>query len=405
MSDLTQPTTIETLVHITSVSPGEPHEPTPGLVSRETTDPRFRMVCYGKNPSPEVASMRSVVMMGENVVSFSPPKSTKFAEFMKKNATTPATEFRVEEIVEGVMVNCFCVDSVWYLATKSQFLGPVENTDSTHTSTTSYSQMFVEAARGSNMDVRKLREDWSYSFILHHPLAQVVNRVTRPQLTLVRAYDIDDTDHRITERRADDRFVQNELHGTTVLTPRPFKFADMTEPIIAGHHRAHTAPTYISPGIMIISPTGERTKHRNPAYEMVRHSCAAAKQVVADLLCGIRTIRDTPVVKDLYRMYVERYIHKTTTRPSPAAAKTRTRRERTLAYHLSQLQTIYFTELKPANQKMTALRVAAYVDTLDGPSQIQTLDAVAWTVAREAEWANWGRIPPQPPSDGSDAGA
>ena len=146
-----------------------------------------------------------------------------------------------------------------------------------------------------------------------------------------------------------------------------------------------------------MSPTGERTKHRNPAYEMVRHSCAAAKQMVAELLCGIRTIRDTPVANDLYRMYVERYIRKTTTRPPPAA-KSRPRRERTLAYHLLQLQSIYFKELKPANQKMTALRVASYVDTLDGPSQIQTLDSIAWIVAREAERANGRRIPPQPPA-------
>jgi hypothetical protein len=54
-----------------------------------------------------------------------------------------------------------------------------------------------------------------------------------------------------------------------------------------------------------------------------------------------------------------------------------------LNYHLSQLQGIYFAELKPVGHKMSLERVAAYVDTMDGKTQIQTLDAVAWTVARE----------------------
>ena len=73
-------------------------------------------------------------------------------------------------------------------------------------------------------------------------------------------------------------------------------------------------------------------------------------------------------------------------------------------YHLTQLQTLYFTELKPQNQKMSALRVAAYVDTLDGKSQLQLLDSIAWTVARKAERAkraaertNEGILPPPQP--------
>jgi hypothetical protein len=378
-------TTIDTMVHIMPVSPGETHTPTPGIVSRETTDPRFRMVSYGKNPSPEIQSMRSVVMMGEDVVSFSPPKSTKYAGFMKKYTETSVNEFRAEEIVEGVMINCFCVEGVWYLATKSQFLGPVVDASGTESPNSSYHRMFVEAARGSDLDVHNLREDWSYSFVLHHPLAAVVNPVNRPQLTLVRVYDIDATDHTITERRADDTVVRNEFYKTNVRTPKAYRL-DMTEPTILAHHHSHTTSAHISPGIMIMSSTGERTKHRNPAYETVRHSCAVVKQTVAEIVSGARGIHDTPVVHDLYRMYVGRYIHKTansTPRPAPTTTKSRPRRERTINYHLSQLQTLYFEELKPMGHKMSLERVAAYVDTMDGKTQIQTLDAVAWTVARE----------------------
>lgn len=377
-----------TTICITPTHFGEPPTPTPGLVSRETTDPRFRMVSYDKKRlTPATRSMRSVVMMGDEIVSFSPPKSVKFEQFMTDHADTPAGEFRVEEIVEGVMVNCFCVDGQWYLATKSQFLGAANHAIDTNSNAPDYRHMFMEAARGSNLDIRSLREDWAYSFILRHPMAQVVNPVIRPQLILCRAYDIDVTDNMITERCAKDVVLLNEFHQTNVTMPRSYRPTEMDEPTVLAHHQSMTTDTYVSPGIMIMSPTGERTKHRNPAYEMVRHSCAAAKQTVVEIVSGARTIGDTPVAADLYRMYVERYIHKTTTPPTTTTTnpKSRPRRERTIGFHMSQLQAMYFTELKPVNHKMSLERVVEYISTMDVKTQINVLDAVAWTIARNAD--------------------
>ena len=37
------------------------------------------------------------------------------------------------------------------------------------------------------------------------------------------------------------------------------------------------------------------------------------------------------------------------------------------------------------NQKMNLERIAAYIDTMDEKSQIHTLDAIAWTVVRDAK--------------------
>jgi len=378
-----------TTICITPTHFGEPPTPTPGLLSHETTDPRFQLISYDKKRlTPATRSMRSVVMMGDEVVSFSPPKSVKFEQFMTDHADTPDGEFRVEEIVEGVMVNCFCVDGQWYLATKSQFLGAANHAIDTNSNAPDYRYMFMDAARGSNLDIRTLREDWSYSFILRHPRAQVVNPVIRPQLILCRAYDIDVTDHMITERCAKDVVLLNEFHRTNVTMPRSYRPTEMDEPTILAHHQSMTTSTYVSPGIMIMAPTGERTKHRNPAYEMVRHTCAAAKQTVAEIVGGARTIGDTPVATDLYRMYVERYIHKTTTPPTITTnPKSRPRRERTIGFHLAQLQNLYFAELKPDNRKMSLERVVEYISTMDGKTQINVLDAVAWISARNADRA------------------
>ena len=334
------------------------------------------------------------------------PENKKLYDFWKDASTehTINTLMNAPMCAEPYSTNILMKRSNWSGTVVSGTESP-NRSAATGSVATSYHQMFVEAARGSNLDVHTLREDWSYSFVLHHPLAAVVNPVNRPQLTLVRVYDIDATDHMITERRADDTVVRNEFYKTNVLTPKAYRLADMTEPAILAHHHAHTTATHISPGIMIMSSTGERTKHRNPAYEMVRHSCAAAKQVVADILCGKRMIHDTPVVHDLYRMYVDRYIRKTSSATPAPTTKSRPRRERTINYHLTQLQTLYFTELKPMGHKMNLERVAAYVDMVDGKTQIQTLDAVAWTVAREAnrakraaERAAGEDLPPQPPA-------
>ena len=80
------------------------------------------LIKYKKNKINEenigkLGKWRSIIFMNKTIISCSPSKSIRFAEFIKKNNLFDCF---VEEFVEGTMINCFYIKNKgWEMATKS----------------------------------------------------------------------------------------------------------------------------------------------------------------------------------------------------------------------------------------------------------------------------------------------
>jgi len=205
---------------------------------------------------------RSVITDADNnIVSFSPPKSLPFEEFVAKYPDTSrivATEF-----VEGTMINLFWRDGDWVLASRSN----VGATNKINSKT--FRDMFYEAMHACNLDLNTLPKEFSYSFVLQHPDNRIVVPIWRPLLCLVAVYSYHqgaDVNHRTVVKSHDiSDFV--EFNSTLVNVPATY---DLTSYEDFAEKTKTLDYTYL--GVMLTNPaTGERTKIRNPNYEKVRH--------------------------------------------------------------------------------------------------------------------------------------
>jgi len=408
-----------------------------GLTIKHELESKFTVLNYNKqkinaNNIGSSGIMRSVVIAGAEPVSFSPPKSINYPTFAARymNPTSQTNQenqpVRVEEIVEGTMVNLFCFEEVWYLATKTKVLGLAEGVAADTTELGyCFMEMFREAAVCCKLRVRDLREDWSYSFVLQHPKHTIVNTPTVPMLYLIRAYDIDFINQNVSEHGGTETFVKNEFHKSTVRFPR---LVVVPSGVHFDQYYNDTELSIRTPGLMIMTQSGVRTKIRNPAYEAVRHARADDKPFVEYLIRmktyeermllaeyddwvgpyvlqpmdGEYHTRRTAVCEHLYEKYVSMYItgrnggarNVRSAVPSavpsadqPAAAlttihpKTLRRNKKNnhvLLTHLRDIQTIYYTELKPQHMKMTQSRIIKYIDSLT----IDKLSGLYLSVAR-----------------------
>lgn len=229
---------------------------------------KYKKEFLGQDLLSSYGLLRSVILSGKQVVSFSPPKALSGENFMLKYPTK--TDYIVaEEFIEGTMINLFFDQNYghWQISTRNTVGAEVSFYK---TSNLTFDQMFVEACISNNFNIQTLNPKYCYSFVLQHPSNRIVVPFRKPQLYLVAVYDITQSDYDV---NVVEEMFQNVINGglwhlTGVRFPEKYEFSSYTE--LIDKFASRNTP-YDVMGIIVKNiQTGERTKFRNPIYEEVR---------------------------------------------------------------------------------------------------------------------------------------
>ena len=208
--------------------------------------------------------LRSVILSGNHVVSFSPPKSVK-ADLFINNYPLKEDYIIAEEFVEGTMINLFYDENTncWQIATKNTVGGNV----SFYQWSKTFREMFNEASIECELNIQMLDPTYCYSFVLQHPQNRIVVPVKTPQLYLVAMYEIKQSEHSllVIEHDKTDFLLSNPK----VKSPLRYEFQTYTE--LINKFASPNTPYHVLGVVLKNLNTGERTKIRNPTYEEVRH--------------------------------------------------------------------------------------------------------------------------------------
>ena len=149
----------------------------------------------------EMGLFRSVITDGKNILSFAPPKSENYNNFIVNN---DFKDCYISEFIDGTMINVFYNTAninkngksqpKWEIATRSNIGARCRfNLSSKKT----FRDMFYDACVPKGEDFmnffNKLNKKYSYSFVLQHPENRIVHKIETPQLYLTNIYEINET--------------------------------------------------------------------------------------------------------------------------------------------------------------------------------------------------------------------
>lgn len=157
-----------------------------------------------------IGFIRSVIYDTVNkcIVSNSPAKSFDVDDIDNKDKNSPTLPdtYRVEEYVEGTLIHVFWNDmgtaSGWIRSTRSVLGAKTAFYNNTYNPSiqgglkttfhkSTFSEMFDDCLHASNFSLDRLDKNYSYSFLIQHPINKIVNQVNSPKLYLCAMYHID----------------------------------------------------------------------------------------------------------------------------------------------------------------------------------------------------------------------
>lgn len=157
-----------------------------------------------------IGFIRSVIYDTENkrIVSNSPGKSLNIDAIEDKDKCSPILPdtYRIEEYVEGTMINVFWNDmgttGKWTRSTRSVLGAKTAFYNNTYNHSiqggtkptfhkSTFSDMFDDCLNASNFSLDRLDKNYSYSFLIQHPINKIVNQVHSPKLYLCAMYHSD----------------------------------------------------------------------------------------------------------------------------------------------------------------------------------------------------------------------
>lgn len=254
-------------------------------VTREHETNDYKIISYVKDALTDAnmvstyGALRSVIVNSlNNVVCFSPPKSTSYEDFVAKYPLWETEDglkiITSEEYVEGTMVNVF------YDPSLGEFVLSTKNTIGAKTSffvktpRKTFSEMFGEAALEANLDINLLDTNFCYSFVVQHPENRLVTAFEKPVLHLIAVYEIETGDNGlIAVSSVDMNIVKNcdNLRESGVLYLRSYDSDCCTTYHEACERFACVMTPQRVQGVVFRNiETGERCKMRNPNFEQVR---------------------------------------------------------------------------------------------------------------------------------------
>ncbi len=224
--------------------------------------------------------LRSVILSGNKVVLFSPPKSLSGESFMYKYPEKKDTII-AEEFIEGTMINVFfdSTHSCWKIATRNT----IDANVSFYQNSPTFNKMFSDACNG--LDIQKLDKSQCYSFVLQHPENKIVNHIKKPELYLVNVYQIyqEDDDVCVYNIPIDIVIQADNMKNSNVKIPTKIEFETYTE--LLEKYASGNTPYNIMGVIIKNTQTGDRTKFRNPIYEEVKQLRGNQPKLQYQYLC------------------------------------------------------------------------------------------------------------------------
>jgi hypothetical protein len=134
-----------------------------------------------KKNDPAYSKFRSVVFDQDSLVSVSPSKSISYEVFKQKYSLP---ECRVEEFVEGTMINAWYRNDKWNISTRT-----ILDATCYFESTKSFADMFHECMNNNPIE---LNSEYCYSLVMQHPDNVIITPVTEMKLIVVGRYKIVD---------------------------------------------------------------------------------------------------------------------------------------------------------------------------------------------------------------------
>ena len=348
---------------------------------------RYDKQFLSKDRVETVCMFRSVVHHNGKVVSFAPPKTIDFDTFMSRlDSTKPV---KVEDYIEGTMINMFHNGETWEIATRSSVGGRVafftmdgkpqsamENT---------FRWMFLDAVQhreimsednDPNRDLftalDSFPKNYTFSFVLQHPKNRIVVPFTTPNVFLVKIYEITDN-------------VATEVVISPVLAGKLPKWLlypmRLSNDLLAmSNYLSNGDADYKIVGTMITGFDSNgvpmRSKHRNVTYENVRKLRGNQPKLQYRYLM----LRQGQKVKDYLRYYPEHktlfsdyrdMVHKFTHELHGKYISCYVKKEGPLGgyspqyrTHMFKIHELYTTTLSKENKIVTRNVVVSYVNQL-----------------------------------------
>ena len=252
---------------------------------------------------PTYGLCRSIIINSSgNVVGFAPPKSIPSDRFIQlypdKNENLVAQEF-----VEGTMINVFWDPDIgltggWEISTRNTVGATSSFFKGTNKKT--FRDMFLEAAKESNLVLEHLNKSFCYSFVLQHPDNRIVVPFSKPALYLVAMYSISIFQGSIYCQSVPLTDFKNFDWGpATIKFPQVYEWSTYSQ-LIETYASMNTS--YDVVGVVVYNnETGERMKVRNPVYEQVRHLRGNQPKLQYQYLC----LRKEGKVADFLKFYPE----------------------------------------------------------------------------------------------------
>ena len=334
---------------------------------------------YDNKSIYDYSKYRSVIISNNKIISFSPPKSLDFKYFTENNL---ANDCYAEDFIDGTMINLFYYNDNWEISTKSSIGGNVlffindlsESSDERNT----FKKMFLECCKNANLEIDTLEKSYSYTFVIQHPENRIVTPITNTQLWCIKIYKYNNNN---IDEVPFDYFYNNYscFHDTSIYVPMRYPVNSYEE--LVNYYGSENTP-YFCVGIMIYNKNGDRTKIRNPNYEIIRKLRGNQPKLQYQYLC----LRKENKVKDFLNFYPEykSYFYSYKSKMHEFTAKLYTNYKECFIFklkvlkdynfeykiHMYNIHKIYLEKLKPLNENISKGIIIEYVNNLHPAQQM-----------------------------------
>lgn len=345
-----------------------------------------------------LSKYRSVILRNNKLIVFSPEKSLPYEKFKEKHLDY--NNIWIEDFVDGTMINVFFddINNQWEIATRSTiggnilFFNDIKNynyfnlnqEDFEKYNNITFRSMFFEACNSCNFNLNTLDNKYVYSFILQHPFNRIVTPIIKPEIFLIKVYEISNTfpNINIIEKPLN-FFIENPPYifsNTTIQFINSYIFIRTFDNLYNLYNNGSIQ--YDIVGCIVTDINGNRTKIRNINYEKVRKLRGNQPKLQYNYL----SLRKDNKLNDfltyypehvllfrkfqtllynytdeLFKNYISCYIKK------DKILKDYDFQFKTHMYNLHQK---YITELKPINKHIDKKFVINYINNLEPAQQM-----------------------------------
>lgn len=228
-------------------------------------------VKYNKNTcdmnNPDVRKCRGLILsQSDNSIVCPVPQKSASNVSVLKNYTGNVNKYTISEFIDGTMINYFQHNGVRYISTRSCI-----GAQCRWLSEQTFSEMFDECLKSTELVLDSLDMDYCYSFLIQHPNNRIVKQYQTPSLVLTHVSRVVDGSVQFLDVHD---FVNSEEHTVNVAVPTTYKFDNIED---VYHHVSSLEET--EQGVMVFEKDIEnpgylmdlcRYKIRNLKYNQVR---------------------------------------------------------------------------------------------------------------------------------------